>query len=124
MDDSQPVGEDEECSARQIVRQVCVALKRYLEAHLYIRSEQVRRAHHRDISLDRLHSPVLPSYKVSVGRKLWIYRKKFQSGFSFFLLITFFCVFDSGLQKFSRARTRANQHSLGIDVIQGELATC
>uniref|UniRef100_A0A146LRX2 DDB1-and CUL4-associated factor-like 1 n=1 Tax=Lygus hesperus TaxID=30085 RepID=A0A146LRX2_LYGHE len=63
MDDTPPVNEDEECSARQIVRQVCVALKRYLEAHLYIRSEQVRRAHMRDISSDRMHSPALPSYK-------------------------------------------------------------
>ncbi|BES99825.1 LisH [Nesidiocoris tenuis] len=62
-DDSPPMNDDEECSARQIVRQVSVALKRYLEAHLYIRSEQVRRAHLRDISSEKMHSPTLPSYK-------------------------------------------------------------
>ncbi|XP_073974899.1 lisH and WD40 domain-containing protein mahjong [Rhodnius prolixus] len=61
--DEAPMNEDEECSARQIVRHVCVALKKYLEAHLYIRSEQVRRAHVRDsIENSKLHS-ALPSYK-------------------------------------------------------------
>lgn len=61
------MNEDEECSARQIVRHVCVALKKYLEAHLYIRSEQVRRAHVRDsIENSKLHS-ALPSYKVRKG---------------------------------------------------------
>uniref|UniRef100_A0A1B6BYB4 DDB1- and CUL4-associated factor 1 n=1 Tax=Clastoptera arizonana TaxID=38151 RepID=A0A1B6BYB4_9HEMI len=42
------MNEDEEGSARQIVRHVCVALKKYLEAHLYIKAEQLRRAHLRE----------------------------------------------------------------------------
>lgn len=36
--------EDETCAARQIVRHVCVALKRYLEAHLRARAAQLGRA--------------------------------------------------------------------------------
>nr|XP_018897865.1 PREDICTED: protein mahjong isoform X2 [Bemisia tabaci] len=38
------VNEDEESSARQIVRHVCVALKRYLEAHLFIQVHKLQRA--------------------------------------------------------------------------------
>lgn len=38
------LNEDAECAARQIVRHVCVAYKRYLEAHLHIKVEQVRRS--------------------------------------------------------------------------------
>ncbi|XP_063632309.1 protein mahjong [Cydia splendana] len=38
------VSEDETCAARQIVRHVCVALRRYLEAHLRLRAAQVARA--------------------------------------------------------------------------------
>lgn len=58
------LNEDEECSARQIVRHVCVALKRYFEAHLCIRAEQVRRAHMRE-SEDHRHLQHVPSYKAS-----------------------------------------------------------
>lgn len=58
------LNEDEECSARQIVRHVCVALKRYFEAHLYIRAEQVRRAHMRESEVHR-QLQHLPSYKAS-----------------------------------------------------------
>lgn len=57
------MNEDEECSARQIVRHVCVALKRYFEAHLYIRSEQVKRAHFRDNLEHSKLATTLPSYK-------------------------------------------------------------
>lgn len=57
------INEDEECSARQIVRHVCVALKRYFEAHLYIRSEQLKRAHFRDSSEPSKLTTTLPSYK-------------------------------------------------------------
>lgn len=57
------LNEDEECSARQIVRHVCVALKRYFEAHLYIRAEQLRRVHmHESDDHRQLHH--MPSYKV------------------------------------------------------------
>ncbi|XP_061725437.1 LOW QUALITY PROTEIN: protein mahjong [Cydia pomonella] len=38
------VSEDETCAARQIVRHVCVALRRYLEAHLRLRAAHVARA--------------------------------------------------------------------------------
>lgn len=37
------MSEDAQCSARQIVRHVAVALKKYLEAHLFLRLEQVKR---------------------------------------------------------------------------------
>lgn len=58
------LNEDEECSARQIVRHVCVALKRYFEAHLYIRAEQLRRAHMRE-SDDHRTLQHMPSYKAT-----------------------------------------------------------
>ncbi|XP_039287323.1 DDB1- and CUL4-associated factor 1 [Nilaparvata lugens] len=58
------LNEDEDCAARQIVRHVCVALKRYLEAHLYVRAEQLRRAHMRESNSEhhKMQS-TLPSYK-------------------------------------------------------------
>ncbi|KAI5729591.1 hypothetical protein M8J76_004335 [Diaphorina citri] len=37
------LNEDARCSARQIVRHVCVALKKYLEAHLFLRVEAIKR---------------------------------------------------------------------------------
>ncbi|XP_026314359.1 protein mahjong isoform X2 [Hyposmocoma kahamanoa] len=52
------VSEDETCAARQIVRHVCVALRRYLEAHLRLRATQVARQQG-DIV------PEPPSYKAS-----------------------------------------------------------
>ncbi|XP_065215830.1 protein mahjong isoform X2 [Planococcus citri] len=57
--------EDEECSVRQIVRQVCAALKRYFEAHLFLKTENTRRAFMRDtISPDtKGQNLILPSYK-------------------------------------------------------------
>lgn len=36
------LNEDAECAARQIVRHVCVAFKRYFEAHLFIKAEHLR----------------------------------------------------------------------------------
>lgn len=38
------LNEDAECAARQIVRHVCVTLKRYLEAHLSSKVEQLQQA--------------------------------------------------------------------------------
>lgn len=35
--ENNPVDEDVECASRQIVRHVCVALKRYMESHLFYR---------------------------------------------------------------------------------------
>lgn len=34
-DDENPINDDVECASRQLVRHVCVALKRYMESHLF-----------------------------------------------------------------------------------------
>ncbi|XP_072941245.1 protein mahjong [Epargyreus clarus] len=52
------VSDDETCAARQIVRHVCVALRRYLEAHLRLRAAQVARQLGDNV-------PELPPYKAS-----------------------------------------------------------
>ncbi|XP_063544053.1 protein mahjong [Cydia strobilella] len=52
------VSEDETCAARQIVRHVCVALRRYLEAHLRVRAAAVARAQGDSV-------PEPPPYKAS-----------------------------------------------------------
>ncbi|KAI8427007.1 hypothetical protein MSG28_014652 [Choristoneura fumiferana] len=52
------VSEDETCAARQIVRHVCVALRRYLEAHLRLRAAQVARQQGDNV-------PEPPPYKAS-----------------------------------------------------------
>lgn len=53
------LNEDAECAARQIVRHVCVAYKRYLEAHLQQRVDQLHRAQIRPpAGVDR--SPSMP----------------------------------------------------------------
>ncbi|XP_045782189.1 protein mahjong isoform X1 [Maniola jurtina] len=52
------VSDDETCAARQIVRHVCVALRRYFEAHLRIRSAQVARQQGDNV-------PEPPPYKAS-----------------------------------------------------------
>lgn len=58
--------DDEECSVRQIVRHVCTALKRYFEAHLFLKTENTRRAFMRDTILPdaKGQNLILPSYKV------------------------------------------------------------
>lgn len=58
-DNIPPINEDAECAARQIVRHVCVAYKRYLEAHLHIKVEQLRRSQLRPN--ERTFGPVIPS---------------------------------------------------------------
>lgn len=60
---SPPLNEDAECAARQIVRHVCLAYKRYLEAHLYIKVEQIRRAQMRPSDRHTQTIATLPSYK-------------------------------------------------------------
>ncbi|CAB3222495.1 unnamed protein product [Arctia plantaginis] len=57
-EDESKVSEDETCAARQIVRHVCVALRRYLEAHLRLRAAQVARQHGDTV-------PEPPPYKAS-----------------------------------------------------------
>jgi HIV-1 Vpr-binding protein len=62
--DSTQLNEDQECAARQIVRHVCVAYRRYLEAHLNSKVEPIRRSQLRPN--ERPGQPALPaqpSYK-------------------------------------------------------------
>ncbi|KAF5284193.1 hypothetical protein FQR65_LT00193 [Abscondita terminalis] len=56
-----PLNEDIECASRQIVRHVCVAYRRYMEAHLFIKVEQLRRSQIRPNSAPVI--PAQPSYK-------------------------------------------------------------
>ncbi|XP_050427113.1 protein mahjong isoform X2 [Adelges cooleyi] len=60
--------EDAECSARQIIRHVCVALKRYFEAHLHIKAQQIRRAKMRDSGLLN-SSTIIPNRTTVPGYK-------------------------------------------------------
>lgn len=62
VEDEATLNDDEECAARQIVRHVCVALKRYLEAHLCIKAENLRRTQFRETGGQL--EPVLPPAKV------------------------------------------------------------
>ncbi|RZC39992.1 protein mahjong [Asbolus verrucosus] len=62
--DTTQLNEDQECAARQIVRHVCVAYRRYLEAHLNSKVEPIRRSQIRPN--ERPAQPALPaqpSYK-------------------------------------------------------------
>ncbi|KAF5303319.1 hypothetical protein FQA39_LY10058 [Lamprigera yunnana] len=63
-EDSTSLNEDAECAARQIVRHVCVAYKRYLEAHLFIKVEHLRRSQMRPSERSAIPViPAQPSYK-------------------------------------------------------------
>ncbi|KAL0852856.1 hypothetical protein ABMA27_012653 [Loxostege sticticalis] len=57
-DEEMRVSDDETCAARQIVRHVCVATRRYLEAHLRLRAAQVARQQGDNV-------PEPPPYKAS-----------------------------------------------------------
>lgn len=61
--------EDAECSARQIIRHVCVSLKQYFEAHLHIKAQQIRRAKLRDSGL--LNSSTMVNNFTVPGYKVW-----------------------------------------------------
>lgn len=63
-EDLPPLNEDAESAARQIVRHVCVAIKKYMESHLYGKVEHLRRTQVR--TTERTLPPVRtqPSYKV------------------------------------------------------------
>lgn len=41
--DNYSLNDDEECTYRQLVRQVCIALKKYMESHLYFKYIQSSR---------------------------------------------------------------------------------
>ncbi|KAJ6646016.1 Protein mahjong, partial [Pseudolycoriella hygida] len=43
LGDEHNLNEDETCAARQLIRHVCVALKKYMESHLYYKYSQVSR---------------------------------------------------------------------------------
>ncbi|KAL1514105.1 hypothetical protein ABEB36_003422 [Hypothenemus hampei] len=58
------LNEDQECASRQIVRHVCLAYRRYLEAHLYHKAEVIRRSQMRPNERTSLPLvPALPPYK-------------------------------------------------------------
>lgn len=69
VEDEATLNDDEECAARQIVRHVCVALKRYLEAHLCIKAENLRRTQFRETGGQL--EPLLPPAKVSTEHHLF-----------------------------------------------------
>ncbi|XP_058802431.1 protein mahjong isoform X2 [Phymastichus coffea] len=56
------LNDDEECASRQIVRHVAVALKKYMEAHLYWKAEQLQRAENVRTERDTWQ-PSIPPYK-------------------------------------------------------------
>lgn len=62
IDDEPALNDDEECASRQIVRHVAVALKRYMEVHLYLKAEQLQRAENARTERDTWQ-PSLPPYK-------------------------------------------------------------
>lgn len=62
--DTGQLNEDQECAARQIVRHVCVAYRRYLEAHLYLKAEVIKRSQFRPNEKPTTPLvPALPPYK-------------------------------------------------------------
>ncbi|XP_076269885.1 lisH and WD40 domain-containing protein mahjong isoform X2 [Rhynchophorus ferrugineus] len=61
--DTGQLNEDQECAARQIVRHVCVAYRRYLEAHLYLKTEIFKRSQLRPSEKLTPLLPALPPYK-------------------------------------------------------------
>ncbi|XP_028050580.1 DDB1- and CUL4-associated factor 1 [Monomorium pharaonis] len=62
IEEEPTINDDEECASRQIVRHVAVALKRYMEAHLHLKAEQLQRAE--NVRADRdTWQPSLPPYK-------------------------------------------------------------
>ncbi|XP_055624237.1 protein mahjong isoform X2 [Toxorhynchites rutilus septentrionalis] len=60
--DDYNLNDDEECAARQVVRHVCVALKKYFENHLYYKYSQVTR---QQCPTGTLAQPVFKSVKNS-----------------------------------------------------------
>lgn len=63
VEEEPSLNDDEECASRQIVRHVAVALKRYMEAHLYLKAEQLQRAENARTERDTWQ-PSIPPYKV------------------------------------------------------------
>ncbi|KAG5893684.1 hypothetical protein JTB14_021980 [Gonioctena quinquepunctata] len=61
--DTGQINEEQEGAYRQIVRHVCVAYRRYLEAHLFIKVELIRRSQLRPNERAAQPLPAQPSYK-------------------------------------------------------------
>lgn len=55
------LNDDEQCASRQIVRHVCLTLKKYMESHLYFKYTQVTRQN----SLVINNAPIVPALRVS-----------------------------------------------------------
>ncbi|KAL2722494.1 protein mahjong [Vespula squamosa] len=62
IEEEPALNDDEECASRQIVRHVAVALKRYMEAHLHLKAEQLQRVENVRAERDTWQ-PSLPPYK-------------------------------------------------------------
>ena len=62
VEENNNLSEDEMFTSRQAARHVVVALKKYFEAHLAVRADNIRRSHARNEG----HSPLaqVPAYKV------------------------------------------------------------
>lgn len=58
-DDNMSLNDDEECAARQIVRHVCVALKKYMESHLYYKYTHLNRQNNPSTT------PAQPTFRAS-----------------------------------------------------------
>uniref|UniRef100_A0ABD2WU61 LisH domain-containing protein n=1 Tax=Trichogramma kaykai TaxID=54128 RepID=A0ABD2WU61_9HYME len=56
VEEEQPLNDDEECASRQIVRHVAVALKKYMESHLYWKAETLQRAENMRIDRENTQS--------------------------------------------------------------------
>lgn len=52
------LNDDEECAARQMIRHVSVALKKYMESHLFYKYTQ----------MSRLNEPINPAQTINVSR--------------------------------------------------------
>ena len=70
LEDNSDHSDDKVFTNRQTARLVCVALKRYFEAHMAIKADQVRRTHLRNEGGGPLAE--IPAYKVIVCRDAWI----------------------------------------------------
>lgn len=81
--DDHGLNDDEECAARQMIRHVSVALKKYMEGHLFYKYTQ----------MSRLNEPINPAQTMNLFRvsvKLLSYKLAEMVKLNFFLLD--FCV--------------------------------
>lgn len=87
--EEEPVmNDDEECAARQIVRHVTISLKKYMEAHLYWKAEQLQRAENARTERDTWQ-PSLPHYKVNISLYIFLARLTAEIYFIRFIFFAF-----------------------------------